>query len=459
MAGKDDETSAKKADDNSAMAKSEGAKSEAKSGEEAKGAQSGSHSSSASASGSGAQSGASVGNGARSVTSGERAAHDAIALLTADHRKVEQLFARYERASQAGEKARIAHEICNSLIVHTFIEEEIFYPVCRERLDDEDPVEEAQVEHDSAKMLIVELLQGDPEDRFYDAKVTVLAEQIRHHVGEEERPKDGIFARLQASGVDTAALGREIEQFKAELMRLVEAGRLPRPITPSFRAGLVSPRFTRPMMEDEDMAQYYQQDYGQGRSLGRGGSRTGGGMGNDRPRDEYGRFLSYDDDDDDRGGRPSRGYSLARDRDERGRFLSDDESYRGGGRSRYSDDDDYRSRGSSRTYSRSRYSDDEDDGRGQGRGGWFGDSEGHSRASRLGWERSDHEGSGWYGDPERHSRASRLGWEHREEGAQGGRSRSDDDDYYRRGSSGGRGRGSERYGYGESSGRRGGYIR
>ncbi len=389
------------------------------------------------------------GNGNGNGGGGRHDPRDAIALLTADHRAVEQNFTRFAKASQRTEKARIARDICNALIVHTLLEEEIFYPACSEQGVEQDQLHEAQVEHDGAKILIVELMQGSPDDPFFDAKLKALCEQIRHHVGEEEKPGEGIFARALAAGVDTAELGRRIAQRKAALMRLAEADRLPRPIPYSFRSDHGSQRRqTRSMMEDEDMAQYYQQDYSQGRSSGRGR----GSMGNERPRDEYGRFMS-DDEDDDRGGggrsRSSRGRggydeddgrgygggrsraAQSRDRDDYGRFISEDED---GGRGRGG------SRGGG---GRSRYEDD-----GDGRGGWFGDSEGHSRASRLGWERSDHEGSGWYGDPEGHSEASRLGWEHRDDRGRDGRGGSRDS---------GRGRG--RYADDDDRGGRGGSNR
>ena len=104
---------------------------------------------------------------------------DAIALLKADHRKVEDLFEKYEKAR--GKKADLAHQICLELIVHTTIEEELFYPACK-GAGEEDMLDEAYVEHDGAKMLIAEIAAGAPGDDFYDAKVKVLSEEINHHV-------------------------------------------------------------------------------------------------------------------------------------------------------------------------------------------------------------------------------------------------------------------------------------
>src|SRR5436305_1444234 len=116
---------------------------------------------------------------------------DAIALLKADHRKVEELFEKYENAR--GKKADIAKKICMELSIHTMIEEEIFYPACREAGVDSDRMDEANVEHDGAKSLIAELEAGSPDDDFYDAKVKMLSEEIKHHVKEEEK-RGGILS-------------------------------------------------------------------------------------------------------------------------------------------------------------------------------------------------------------------------------------------------------------------------
>ncbi len=110
---------------------------------------------------------------------------DAIALLKEDHRTVEELFAQFEKASGEGRKQKIAAQICLELTVHAAIEEEIFYPACEGKVE-EDLLKEAYVEHDGAKVLIAEIEAGGPDDDYYDAKVKVLSEQIEHHVEEEE---------------------------------------------------------------------------------------------------------------------------------------------------------------------------------------------------------------------------------------------------------------------------------
>ena len=121
---------------------------------------------------------------------------DAIALLKDDHRKVEGLFAEFEKASGDGRKQKLAQQICLELSVHATIEEEIFYPACEGKVE-EDLLKESYVEHDGAKMLIGEILAGEPSDEFYDAKVTVLQEQIEHHVGEEEQRLEGLFSQAR----------------------------------------------------------------------------------------------------------------------------------------------------------------------------------------------------------------------------------------------------------------------
>jgi hemerythrin superfamily protein len=144
-------------------------------------------------------------------------AKDAINLLKADHRKVEDLFSQYEKAKDdAARKQRIAMQICMELKVHTQIEEEIFYPQSREFLKEDDIVDEAIVEHQAAKDLIEQIEGMDPSDEMYDAKVTVLQEQIEHHVEEEEKE---YFPQVQKSDMDTKQVGEQLMARKQELMR------------------------------------------------------------------------------------------------------------------------------------------------------------------------------------------------------------------------------------------------
>lgn len=160
---------------------------------------------------------------------------DAIALLKADHRKVEGLFAAFENARGPGRKETLAEEICLELTVHTRIEEDIFYPACRGAV--EGPLlDEAYVEHDSAKVLIAEIETGGPGDDFYDAKVKVLSELIEHHVKEEEKRSEGLFAQAQKAGLDMVALGDTMMAEKKALTAKYKANGVPTPEAPTLKS-------------------------------------------------------------------------------------------------------------------------------------------------------------------------------------------------------------------------------
>lgn len=396
----------------------------------------------------------------------------AIDLLKADHRAVEQMFARFENAEDA-QKAELALRICKALTIHVMLEEEIFYPACRGNADDEDPLDEAQVEHDSAKILIADIWRSGGQDPLRNAKIKVLSEQVRHHVQEEEKARSGIMARALKDGVDMNALGGRIASRKAELESRDDLA----PVRPMTFEGVRGNGGTTKESKMPNM----QHDRGSRSRDDDRGSRFGA-----RARDEDGRFISSrrsrDDDDDDRG-RSSRG----RDRDDdddrrggrgRGGWFGDGRGHSEAAQRRWDDrgsshvsgrrDDDDNRRGSSM---RSRG--DGDDGRGRDRRGWFGDSRGHSEAASRGRDddrsgRSMHgrgmddddrrsssrsrgrddddRGRGWHGDSRGHSEAARRGWDDRASSS-GSRSSRDYDDRGDRSSRGrdeddrGRGRG------------------
>lgn len=377
---------------------------------------------------------------------------DAISLIKNDHRKVETLFKQFEAASSNEQKGTVAQQICIELIVHAMIEEELFYPACRKAGVMHEMLDEAQVEHDGAKILINEILRQAPGDQFYDAKVQVLFEYVKHHVAEEEAPQKGILAAAQQAGIDLNQLGQHLQTRKSELMHAAQRGELP----------LAVPLTLHPQPQQQESKEHKKMDR----------------YSNTSERDERGRFTRDDDDD---GGRryaqserdDDRRYD--RPRDERGRFESDEHHRRGRDdhydyrRSRSYEDDDRRSSGGGRGWSgdpeghsqaarrgwderepyRSRESNDDYDDRDRSRGsrrGWSGDPEGHAEAARRGWEergssrsRSDDEyndrrrmstgegeGRGWYGDPRGHSEAARRGWDDRQYSSRP-RSRDDDD--------------------------------
>ena len=146
---------------------------------------------------------------------------DAYSLLKQDHDKVQKLFRDFEklseRESDTAEIAMLAEQICTELTVHTRIEEEIFYPALREALDEDDAelLDEAEIEHESAKTLIAQIEERETGDEMFAARVKVLGEYVKHHIREEQ---DEIFPAARKAKVDAEALGEEISARKAELM-------------------------------------------------------------------------------------------------------------------------------------------------------------------------------------------------------------------------------------------------
>ena len=140
----------------------------------------------------------------------------AVTLLKKDHREVEGWFDEYEQLEAEADKLELFKKIALALKVHTRIEEEIFYPAERGDVED-DLLDEAYVEHYGAKKLIAEIEAMQPSDDFYDAKVKVLGEYIKHHVKEEEQP-GGVFAQAKRGDEDLEAMGERLKARKAELM-------------------------------------------------------------------------------------------------------------------------------------------------------------------------------------------------------------------------------------------------
>lgn len=159
---------------------------------------------------------------------------DAIQLLRQDHREVEDLFEQFEKASGDNRKEKLAQQICKELIIHSMIEEEIFYPACKGKIDD-DLLKEGYVEHDAAKILIAEIQAGEPSDEFYDSKVKVLKEEIEHHVKEEERQADSMFSQARKADIDLDSLGEQMARRKEELLQKFEKDGLPKPDTKTLQ--------------------------------------------------------------------------------------------------------------------------------------------------------------------------------------------------------------------------------
>jgi hemerythrin superfamily protein len=144
---------------------------------------------------------------------------DATVLLQRDHNDVKKLFKQYEKLAdgeaEGSERQALAEQICTMLTVHATIEEDIFYPAAREAEVDDDLLDEAEVEHASAKDLIAQIRSMSPDDDLYDAKVTVLGEYIDHHVQEEEGE---MFPKCRRAKMDLAGLAQALAERKSELM-------------------------------------------------------------------------------------------------------------------------------------------------------------------------------------------------------------------------------------------------
>ena len=146
----------------------------------------------------------------------QRSPQDAISLLKSDHREVEGWFEQFEKARSQERKVELADKICTALKVHTTIEEEIFYPAFLEATGATGVHHEAEVEHEGAKKLIATIEEAGPDD-YFDARIHVLSEMIKHHVNEEEK-RDGMFAKARASDMDLKAVGEQLQNRKKQLM-------------------------------------------------------------------------------------------------------------------------------------------------------------------------------------------------------------------------------------------------
>jgi hemerythrin superfamily protein len=149
----------------------------------------------------------------------------AVEVLADDHERIEQLFARFDKLESNGpRKASLVERICDEIELHARIEEEIFYPSVRAAIADDELMDEAAVEHETAKSMIDQLRALRPGDFHYDAKVSVLGEYIRHHVDHEER---AIFPHARRIGMDLVALGRALKARRRQLKGIVPARRMP----------------------------------------------------------------------------------------------------------------------------------------------------------------------------------------------------------------------------------------
>ena len=164
---------------------------------------------------------------ARKTPTAREAEGDATLMLTRDHAEVRKLFKQYEKMADdeadGEERQALAEQICTMLTVHATLEEEIFYPAARDAEVESDLLDEAEVEHASAKLLIAQIEEMSPEDELYDAKVKVLGEYVDHHVQEEEGQ---MFPKCRKAEMDLADLALQLSERKAELMEEEGAGQV-----------------------------------------------------------------------------------------------------------------------------------------------------------------------------------------------------------------------------------------
>lgn len=148
-------------------------------------------------------------------------ASDPIAMLMQDHKRVQKLFKQFEKDRNDPEACReIVQTACADLKVHSALETEIFYPGVRDAIENEDIMNEADVEHESAESLIAKLEGMSPEDPHYAATFTVLCEYVKHHIKEEEGE---MFPQIKKADVDLATLGEEMRVRREELMSEMES--------------------------------------------------------------------------------------------------------------------------------------------------------------------------------------------------------------------------------------------
>jgi hemerythrin superfamily protein len=149
----------------------------------------------------------------RTTKSRSRGLPQALQMLKDDHERVTSMFDEFEKAESPQEKESLAERICDDLTLHAEMEETCFYPAIREAIEEEELVNEADVEHATAKDLIAKIQGCDASDQHFSAMVTVLGEVVKHHVKEEEGE---IFKQVKKADLDLDALGERMAEFKRD---------------------------------------------------------------------------------------------------------------------------------------------------------------------------------------------------------------------------------------------------
>jgi hemerythrin superfamily protein len=142
-------------------------------------------------------------------------AQDAIKMLRADHKLVNDLFEEYEKARSVKKKKELVEQICSELTIHALLEEEIFYPAVKRALKDKELVPEATVEHGTLKQLIAEVEGKEPDGEIFDARIKVMGEYVKHHVKEEQNE---MFPKAKSTKLDMVELGALMMERKEQLL-------------------------------------------------------------------------------------------------------------------------------------------------------------------------------------------------------------------------------------------------
>jgi hypothetical protein len=340
-----------------------------------------------------------------SDNNGAHAHENIIEELRAQHTEIKELARKLDDFSGDEDHLKELRNLARLWVRHNRFDEDLLFPLLREAGVAEEALSELAIERDLATALLGDLRHRSPKDAMFAAAVNVFLRMVPRLIDLEEDQRNGLFTKAEQAGVDLTALGKTLQSQRSEVKYRAEADSDIPP--PSHLRGVGA---TRRPKEIEQMRGYERERDERGRFVeendrrGYRGSEARGPYRRDRDDDYDRRDYRRDRDDDDRRGwyGDSRGHSEAARRgweERRGEASRDyDNDRRGGsrGRSDYNYDDDRR-----------------------GHGGWFGDSEGHSEASRRGWRSSDHGDSGWYGDPEGHRRAAQRGWDNPDHGPSG----------------------------------------
>ncbi len=304
----------------------------------------------------------------------------------ARHRELQDALAK--RSEENADAPAIVEEFAAVWLPYHLVESEILAPALEDSGADQGKTAAVKIRKDIVNLLLADLLETGAAE-FAEPRLDALSDALDALVGASNAGLESLSGESERMSALGSQMSARYERIKRRFSNLDESiGEAMDMLAP--RSLSVSSRRQRIRGRENVMARYS----------------------NMRERDEQGRFMPDDDREYSRGG----GYRGGQERDEAGRFMSE-----GGRRPRSRYEDEYE--GGRRSMSRGRDYDEDERysrrGEGRGRGGWFGDPEGHSEASRRGWERSDHGESGWFGDPEGHSEASRRGWRSGQHGESG----------------------------------------